>query len=361
MKVQKVKILNSDQFTWIVLGDDYLPIQPIQQFLSYLKSVEKSPNTIRSYAYHLKLYWEYLRDTNKDWTVIKESDIADFVAWLRSPQPNVTAVYEQEAKRTEATVNLIITSVAMLYDYQERLGAIAGIPLYTSRMQPGRKYKPFLHHISKSKPIRTKLIKLKEPRRFPKILSEEQVQELIAACHRLRDKFLITLIYESGIRIGQALGMRHCDIQSWDNLIWIVPRDNNANGARAKTNDKYCVHVSQELMAIYSEYLLEEFNDTDSDYVFVNLWEGKLGQAMTYGTVAQLFVRLSEKTGIYARPHMLRHTHATQLIREGWDAAHVQKRLGHKQVQTVLNTYTHLSQEDMKQAYQDYLDKRGKQ
>lgn len=360
MKVQKVKIPNSDKVTWIVLGDDYLPIQPIQQFLSYLKSVEKSPNTIRSYAYHLKLYWEYIRDTNKDWTKVKESDIADFVAWLRSPQPNISAVYEQEAKRTEATVNLIITSVAMFYDYQERLGVVTNVPLYTSRMQPGRKYKPFLHHISKSKPIRTKLIKLKEPKRFPKILSKEEIQQLITACHRLRDKFLITLLYESGIRIGQALGLRHSDIQSWDNIIWIVPRDNNANGARAKTNDKYSVHVSQELMGIYSEYLLEEFNDTDSDYVFVNLWEGKVGQAMTYGTVAQLFTRLSEKTGIYARPHMLRHSHATELIRAGWDAAHVQKRLGHKQVQTVLNTYTHLTQEDMKEAYQDYLNKRGK-
>jgi integrase/recombinase XerD len=360
VKVQKVKLPNSDKFTWMVLGDDYLPIQPIQQFLSYLKSIEKSPNTIRSYAYHLKLYWEYLGNTNKDWTKIKESDIADFIAWLRSPQPNVASIYEQKAKRTESTVNLIITSVAMLYDYQERLGVVTGIPLYTSRMQPGRKYKPFLHHISKSKPIRTKLIKLKEPKRLPKTLSKEEIQQLITACHRLRDKFLISLLYESGIRIGQALGMRHSDIQSWDNLIWIVPRDDNANGARAKTKNKYSIHVSQELMGIYSEYLLTEFNDTDSDYIFVNLWEGKIGQAMTYGAVAQLFVRLSEKIDVYARPHMIRHSHATELIRAGWDAAHVQKRLGHAQVQTVLNTYTHLSQEDMKEAYQDYLNKRDK-
>jgi integrase len=58
-----------------------------------------------------------------------------------------------------------------------------------------------LHHINKSKPTRTKLIKLKEPKRIPKTLSQEQVKQLIDACDRCRDKFLIALLYESGMRM----------------------------------------------------------------------------------------------------------------------------------------------------------------
>ncbi len=341
-----------------MLGDDYLPVRPIQQFINYLESIERSPNTIRSYAFHLKLYWEYLKDNQKDWTKVKVSDLADFIAWLRNPQPGTASMQEQEAKRTEATVNLTITSVAMFYDYQERLGLVENIPLYTTQIQPGRRYKSFLHHINKGKPVRTKLLKLKEPKRSVETLTKEEVRQLIEACHRIRDKFLIALLYETGMRIGQALGLRLEDIRSWDNLIWIVPRSNNVNGVRAKTRQTYSIHVSQELMGLYTDYILNEFGECESDYVFVNLWDGVIGHPMRYGAVADLFRRLSKKTGIAAHPHMLRHTHATDLIRDGWDAAHVQKRLGHAQVQTVLNTYTHLSDEDMKEAYKDYLNKR---
>lgn len=81
---------------------------------------------------------------------------------------------------------------------------------------------------------------------------------------------------------------------------------------------------------------------------------------MTYSAVASLFNRLSKKTGINARPHLFRHTHATDLIRDGWDMAHVQKRLGHASVQTTINTYTHLTDEDLKKNYQKYLEQRDK-
>jgi integrase len=359
VKVQRVRIPNSDKVTWTVLGDDYLPVKPIQQFINYLESIERSSNTIRSYAFHLRLYWEYLKDSHKDWTQVGLSDLADFIAWLRNPQPSTLSIQPQEAKRTEATVNLTITSVAMFYDYQERLGVVHDIPLYTMQMQPGRRYKSFLHHINKGKPVRTKLLKLKEPKRRIETLTKEEVSQLIEACHTIRDKFLIALLYESGMRIGQALGLRHEDIHSWDNLIWIVPRNNNDNGARAKTRETYSIHISQELMGLYTDYLLEEFGEVESDYVFVNLWDGAIGHPMRYGAIADLFRRLSKKTGINAHPHMLRHTHATDLIREGWDAAHVQRRLGHANVQTVLNTYIHLTDEDMKEAYKDYLKLRA--
>jgi integrase len=80
-------------------------------------------------------------------------------------------------------------------------------------------------------------------------------------------------------------------------------------------------------MKLYSNYLIEEYpEDIDCDYVFVNCWDGEIGRPMNYGAVNGLFKRLAKKTGIQATPHLLRHTHATELIRAGWDMAHVQKR-----------------------------------
>jgi len=61
MQVQKVR-LGSDRYSHIVIGDDYLPIKPILSFIRYLDNTDKSPHTIRAYANHLKLYWDYLTE-----------------------------------------------------------------------------------------------------------------------------------------------------------------------------------------------------------------------------------------------------------------------------------------------------------
>jgi integrase/recombinase XerD len=50
MKVQKIKLQDTNQQHWIVIGDDYLPIEPISQYLFYLYSIKKSPNTIRLFS-----------------------------------------------------------------------------------------------------------------------------------------------------------------------------------------------------------------------------------------------------------------------------------------------------------------------
>lgn len=361
MKVQRVRISGQAQVTWLVIGDDYLPIRPIQEYLAYLENIERSPHTIRAYAHHLCLYWHYLQESRLDWGTVGLSELAEFVAWLRQPDPLIVSLQEQEAKRSETTINAILAAVCMLYDFHERLGTLDSHGFYREQILPYRKYKSFLYHITKGKPVRTRLIKLKVPRRLPQTLTESQVEQLLATCSRLRDKFLVSLLYESGIRVGQALGLRHEDIHSWDNIIRIVPRNNNSNGARAKTRESYSIPIPASLMTLYTRYLLEEFGETDSDFVFVNLWSGEIGQPMTYACVIDLFRRMSKASGVLAHPHLLRHTHATLLLQNGMDAAYVQKRLGHASVQTTINTYVHLTDADLKQAYQIYSQTRKQQ
>jgi integrase/recombinase XerD len=351
MKVQRVRIPDTDKVSWLVLGADFLPIQPIQTFLRYLEDLEKSPNTVRTYASHLKLYWEYLTSSQLDWTHVRLSDLAGFVAWLRDPQPSILRLHEQAAQRTESTINAILSAVASFYDFHQHDRAVSDIPLYREHMQPGRRYKGFLYHITKGKPTRGRRIKLRHRRRIPQTLTEQQVEQLVAACWRIRDQFLLRLLYQTGMRIGQALGLHLEDIRSWDNEIRIVPRTTNTNSMRSKSQEPYTIHVGEDLMALYAEYLVHEFGETESDYVFVNLWAGSIGQPMTYSAVIDLFRRLHKKTGIRIHPHMLRHTHATELLRSGWDVAKVQKRLGHASAQTTLTIYTHLTDDDLKQAH----------
>jgi len=70
MKVQRVRLPNTDQIHWIVLDDAFVPIQPICSYLAFLDDLDRSPNTIRATAHHLKLFWQYLGDERITWTEI---------------------------------------------------------------------------------------------------------------------------------------------------------------------------------------------------------------------------------------------------------------------------------------------------
>jgi integrase len=359
MRVQRIKYPDG-KTSWTVLDNNFYPVQPICQYLKYLSNLERSPNTIQNYARHLRLFWEFLDQNHLDWKAINLEKLSDFIHWLRRPDPSALSIQTQEAKRTESTINIILSAVCSFYDFQFRLGNVGDIRAYSAEFQHNRRYKPFLHHLSKGKPTQTRLLKLKVPKRQPKTLTPEQITALIAACHTLRDKFLLCLLYESGMRIGQALGLRHEDVRSWDNEIEIVYRTDNANGALAKGKEPYTVHVSKELMGLYSDYLSNEYPlESGSDYVFVNLKGDNIGAPLKRDSIQSLFERLQKVTGIDFHPHILRHTHATELIRNGWEMAYVQKRLGHASIYTTMNSYTHLDNDDLKNAYKDYLEKRG--
>jgi len=358
MLVQKGQLPNSNRPIWLVLDDKYQPIEPILAYLRYLNSLEKSPNTVRTYAYNLKLYWEFLGDKHLNWQEVNLEQLADFIHWLRNPQPSgVISIQPQVSKRTEKTINHALNTVSMFYEFHVRLGKVNWVTTHTYQVQPRRKFKPFLHHISKGKEVKTRLLKIKEPKTFPGCLSSGQVKQLIAGCYRIRDKFLICLLYETGMRVGEVLGLRHEDIRSQGvNEIHVVPRPDNINSSRAKAGELRVIHVSKELLKLYSSYLIEEYpEDIDCDYVFVNCWDGEVGQPMRYSSVEGLFKRLKKKTGIKANPHLLRHTHATELIRAGWDMPYVQKRLGHSNIQTTINTYVHLNNGDLRTEYDKYL------
>jgi integrase/recombinase XerD len=363
MLVQKGQLPNSNRPIWLVLDDRYQPVEPIMDYLTYLNNLEKSPNTVRTYAYNLKLYWEFLQHKQIDWQDVDERELADFIHWLRNPQPiGVMSIQPQTSNRTEKTINHALNTVSMFYEFHIREHDIREVATHTYKVQPGRRFKPFLHHISKGKEVKTRLLKIKEPKTFPGCLTREQVEHLIEGCHRLRDKFLICLMYETGMRIGEALGMRHEDIRSQGkNEIHVIPRSDNVNSSRAKSGAQRVLHVSKELLKLYSSYLIEEYpEDIDCDYVFVNCWDGKIGQPMQYSSAIGLFRRLKKKTGIEVNPHLLRHTHATEMIRKGIGMEMVQKRLGHASIQTTIDTYTHLSDEDLKTAYNAYLEERDK-
>lgn len=352
MKVQRIK-LSAHEYSWLVLDNTYLPIKPITEFIRYLNNVDKSPCTIRSYAYHLKLFWEFIDEKQINWIEINLASLAAFVGWLRNHKKDeqIIDLLADNSYRQGSTINVILGCLSSFYRFHNELGN-TDVTITEPQSLPGNRYKALLHHIYKNKPVQKRIISVKQYKSPPKVITHEQLILLSDACTNYRDKFLVWLLYETGLRIGQALALRHEDITCWDNEIRVKYRCQNINQVRNKTQKPNILQVSNSVMNLYSEYVSSLDQHKLTEYVFINLYDYS---SLRYSAVKKLFLLLSKKVGFHIRPHMLRHTHATSLINADWDMALVQKRLGHASVQTTINTYTHIDNKKMKSAFKLYL------
>jgi site-specific recombinase XerD len=350
MRVQRVALPGSRVESWTVLGGDDAPVAPVERYLAYLTAVERSPNTVKAYAHDLKDYWVFLGRRGLDWREVRLEDIGEFVAWLRLPPAGrdgrVVVLPSVEPQVGASTVNRKLSALAAFYAHQARHGVDLGELLVTWG-PAGRRggWKPFLHHIAKGKPQPQLTVALKTAKKLPRVLTAAEVQAILDACTRLRDRFLFAVLYDTGMRIGEALGLRHSDIAAAACEVTVVPRVND-NGARSKSRQQRTVPVGAGLVRLYADYLHGEYGDLDSDYVFVNLFAEPRGQALSYPAVYDLVKRLRRRTGIDFDPHWCRHTAATRLLRDGVPLEVVSTLLGHASVTTTQEIYGHLTVED---------------
>ncbi|QEZ68712.1 transposase (plasmid) [Paraclostridium bifermentans] len=362
MKVQRIKVKNKPYSLYVLIDNDYKIVDIVLKYVKFLDNTGKSPNTIKTYTHHLKLYFEYLNEINKNYKEVTFNELSNFIGWLRNPicKDNVRLLKEQDAIRSESTVNHIMSAIISFYSYVDRLEDI-GISNSIQKDYNGpKKFKSFLYHTDKNKTLKSNVLKLKEKKKILRTLTIDEVKELVNSCNTLRDKLILMLMYEGGLRVGEVLGLRLEDVITWNNEINIKHRIDNENEVYAKSKTERVINVSKNLMKLYLDYIISEYDEeVESDYVFINTKGKNYGKPLRYHSVLDLFNRLENKTGIKVNPHALRHTHATDLLKSGWDAAYVQKRLGHANIQTTLDTYIHLTNNDMKLKYKDYISKRG--
>jgi len=346
-RVRRVTVAGTGGQSWSLIGPDRMLVEPVERYLAWLTHIERSPNTVRAYAHDLKLYWSFLVAGGLGWESPTVESLGEFVAWMRRPAANVVVLVGGDARRGRRTVNRALSAVIGFYEYHERNGQhFASSVIDYARSGRGG-YKPFLEGIAKSAP-RGRVGRMREPRAMPQTLTLAQVTAIIGAQRRVRDRFFFALLVLTGMRVGQALGLRHCDLIGHERRIEIVAREDNANGARAKTEG--AIPISGELVRCYSDYMHEEYGDLDSDYVFVNLWAGRVGQPMTAGTVAALVRRTRARVGFDFTPHMLRHTYVTVAMRGKVPLEVVSRLVTHASVETTSSAYLHATVEDLRDA-----------
>jgi len=265
--------------------------------------------------------------------------------------------------RANTTINGCITAVSGFYDYfwrQDDLAADLNEKTRTYLPARARSYKSFLHHIAKGKLVEKNLLKQRMPRRDqPKTLSKEQIETLVNACENPRDHLLLTLLYESSLRIGECLALWIEDVDVDGRKIHVRDRGPLPNDAEIKTPASCrSVDVSDELINQILDYLVIIHTDeVETNHLFIKLRGANAGQPLEYADINDLFHRLKHKTGIDAHAHLLRHSSLTSLAKHGMRPEVLRERAGHAQFQYTYQLYVHPSAEEMREDWEQAEEK----
>ena len=189
-----------------------------------------------------------------------------------------------------------------------------------------------------------KLLAARTPLRVPKVLSEAQVEALLAAPDTeaplgLRDRTMIELMYASGLRVSELVELKTVYLSLDEGVLRVT----------GKGSKERLVPFGAEAHAWVRRYLVEAraaiLKGQASDALFVTA----RGAAMTRQMFWQLIKRYAIVADIHAplSPHTLRHAFATHLLNHGADLRAVQMLLGHADISTT-TIYTHVARERLK-------------
>ncbi|MBE3595479.1 MAG: tyrosine recombinase XerC [Hydrogenibacillus sp.] len=190
----------------------------------------------------------------------------------------------------------------------------------------------------------------KRARRLPKALYIPEVESLLEASSRgdtpleLRDRAMFELLYASGIRVGELVGLKLSDLDFSQGLVTVTGK-----GGRTRI-----VPFGRAAHAALRRYLAEARPafmvkaPEAHPYVFVNARGGPLTDRSVRRRIAR--ARLLSGISLKATPHTLRHSFATHLLDGGADIRVVQEMLGHVNLSTT-QIYTHVSQKRLREAY----------
>ncbi|MEQ3564109.1 hypothetical protein [Bacillus thuringiensis] len=87
-KVQSI-ITSFGEERWMVLHNKGEPVIPIMKFIKHKDSLGKAPNTLKTYCYHLKIFWCFLNEKNKDYREVDISLLTEFIHWLRKSTDDI--------------------------------------------------------------------------------------------------------------------------------------------------------------------------------------------------------------------------------------------------------------------------------
>jgi len=285
-----------------------------ETFIKYLTFEKRySPHTISAYTRDLNQLAKFIEE-HFDNIPLQEVTYNILRSWV------IDLVQQQLSSKS---INRKIISARSFYNFLLRRGEIDKNPA-------------------------SKLTMLRSDRKLPVFVQEEEILRLLDNAsfdddfNGYRDKIIIELFYNTGMREAELIGLKESDVNMHDMSIKVL----------GKRNKERLIPLSKSFVRdikIYIDKKNEMFNGNADEHLIVSNNGNKCYPMFIYRTVnkyLRLFTNVDK-----ASPHILRHTFATHLLNKGADLNAVKELLGHQSL-SATQIYTHNSMDKLKRIFE---------
>ena len=297
--------------------------KPEQEFLDYLSFERKySEKTVASYQEDIDIFCDYIF---QEGTLMEDVDVLTIRNFLTKELAR--GVSKRSCKRR-------LSSLRHFYKYMVNVGYISDNPFV----------------LMKAPKTETK---------YPHALYKEQIEELFKRNAertdnlKNRDQAILHLLYYSGMRAFELVGLDVQSISLNDRVVRVL----------GKGNKERIIPFTVDCQKVVKEYITHERKTLamkNKDYTAALFLNAK-GERLTTRGLEYILDSIQEKTGLFVglHPHILRHSFATHLLENGADLRVIQELLGHESINAT-QVYTHVTEEAMKDTYQNYFPRAKK-
>jgi integrase/recombinase XerC len=288
----------------------------LERFINYIQFEKRySPHTVAAYRSDLEQFFAHL--TANGHPPASPADIThhDIRSWM------VTLM--DEDKRTARSINRKVATLRKYFKFLLQEQVITANP--AAKVNTPK--------IPKSLPV------VVEDAKLAKMLDSDTVFD--DGFEGQRDKLVIELLFGTGIRLAELLGLKETDFNPYEGTIKVL----------GKRNKERIIPVNRELATLLADYVVLKKNQNFDNKLLTLIVTNKGTNAypkLIYLIVQKYLSNIS--TNKKRSPHVLRHTFATALLNNGADLNSIKELLGHANL-SATQVYTHNSVERLKSIY----------
>lgn len=284
----------------------------IERYITYMKlEKNKSDNTVEAYKRDIsQFYAHFISLGGKSIQNATKTDVLSFLLEMQSEG------------RAASSISRMLTSLRSFYAFLIRGGEISENP--TDRLEAP--------HIEK---------------KIPKVLTFEQVDRLMKApdesdAKGCRDKAMLELLYASGIRVSELIGLKLTDVNT----------DIRYVRCCSVSKERF-IPIGEDAAVSVKRYLLwsrgKLLHSNSSDNLFVNCSGGSISRQGFWKIIKQYGKAAGIETEI--TPHILRHSFAAHLVENGADLKSIQTMMGHADISST-QVYTAFLDNHLREVYE---------
>jgi site-specific recombinase XerD len=299
----------------------------------------------------LDRYLEFVESRARHNTLLATaSDLRAFFAVVAKPAPEVSTadvlefISEQRRPRGDGRVVRLADGESGLSSrtIKRRLSSVSGLYVYLTMCDEAGA-NPVPRGLATRRPGRRGVALIRTPRTLPKILEPTEVDALMAALRRWRDRAMVEAMVLGGLRRCEMLGVRIEDLRPGPGRLFVV----NGKGGHQRL-----IPISGRFFRSVAAYMERERPaGASTDRLFVVLKGPRRGQPLSEDGLDEIIRGARARAGLaHASCHELRHTCLTRLREAGMALEAVQAQAGHRSIEST-RLYLHLSNDWLAEEY----------